>query len=597
MDRKTILAIVIVGVIILLTPYYYQLVMPDAGVQKTAPADSVISETLQDPGTRQAPSAVAPLSTPRESQRYDTGADRPWYAADPPEQAESVTVETPLYTAVFSTRGATVQSWKIKPAQPYLIEEEELVRNKYAGRNLTLIARGGRGLLRTEEKNFTADRKRLTLADGERPKSITFTLPLEGDSYYSETYTFHPDRYIVDVAIESNGLGDLTGSATATFGWGGGMNYTEADTAQDGFYTNALFLMGKTKEALKSNGKKVDEEIATGPTNWVAQRTKYFMVALIPETPAAGARLATWPDSSYAGKHLPKLYETSLVFDLYGSDTFRKNLTMYVGPLEQGKIQRIDPTLEETMSWGWVIIEPFSKLVFWALVNLHKIIPNYGVVLILFSILVKVLVWPLTAKSYKSMKRMQRIQPILKATQEKYKDNPQKMQQEVMALYKEHKVNPMGGCWPTLLQMPLLYGLFIVFRSTIELRGQPFVLWITDLSMPDALINLPFNIPLYGSHIALLPIIMAVSTYLQSRQTASSDPNQKMMTIMMPVMFIFLFNNFPSGLTLYYTLFNLLSVAQQRFLKVSDPQLDKELEEVKKEQERAQRRKERKNRG
>jgi YidC/Oxa1 family membrane protein insertase len=245
------------------------------------------------------------------------------------------------------------------------------------------------------------------------------------------------------------------------------------------------------------------------------------------------------------------------------------------------------------MSFGWKIIQPFSKFVFWALVNLHKVIPNYGIVLIVFALLVKIIVWPLTAKSYKSMKRMQKIQPLLKEKQEKYKDNPQKMQQEVMALYKEHKVNPMGGCWPTLLQMPLLYGLFIIFRSTIELRGQPFVLWINDLSMPDVLINLPFHIPLYGDHVALLPIIMAVSTYLQSRQTVT-DPNQKMMTTMMPVMFLFLFNNFPSGLTLYYTLFNLLSFVQQRFLKVATPELDKEIEEAEKEREKRERREERK---
>jgi YidC/Oxa1 family membrane protein insertase len=316
------------------------------------------------------------------------------------------------------------------------------------------------------------------------------------------------------------------------------------------------------------------------------------MIALVPEQPAEGARLATWPDSSYIGKYPPKLYETSLVFDVVG-DRFNKNLTLYAGPLEQGKIQRFEPTLEEMMSWGWAIVEPFSKLVFWALVNLHKVIPNYGVVLILFSILIKVIVWPLTAKSYKSMKRMQKLQPLLKTVQDKYKDNPQKMQQEVMALYKEHKVNPMGGCWPTLLQMPLLYGLFMVFRSTIELRGQPFVLWINDLSMPDALFHLPFTLPLYGSHVAVLPIIMAISTWLQSRQTAT-DPNQKFMTAFMPIMFIFLFNNFPSGLTLYYTLFNILSWGQQKFLKVSDPALEKELEEAAKEKEKQERRDERK---
>ncbi len=594
MDRKTLFAIVVVGIIILLTPYYYKLISPKAPPEEPGTpfvVDSVITEP---------PAAAAPQETPPIAEAANpvetrlSGRGKPWYASDSEHNARRVTVETPLYKAIFSTRGASIRSWVIKPTQPYLKEPEELVAPGWSNRNMTLIARGGLGLLRTEEKNFQVDTTRLVLTKGEAPRSLTFTLPLEGGVWYRETYTFHPDRYIVDVTIESNGLDRLTGAATATFGWGGGMSYTEADTAQDHFYTSSAYLMGKSKEQLKSRGTKPDVEEASGPTKWVAQRTKYFMVALVPDPPAAGARLATWPDSSYTGKYPPKLYETSLVFDVIG-ETFRRNLTLYAGPLEQGKIQRLDPSLEEMMSWGWAIIEPFSKLVFWALVNLHKVIPNYGVVLVLFSILIKVIVWPLTAKSYKSMKRMQKLQPLLKAVQEKYKENPQKMQQEVMALYKEHKVNPMGGCWPTLLQMPLLYGLFIVFRSTIELRGQPFVLWINDLSMPDALFHLPFSIPLYGSHVALLPIVMAISTWLQSRQT-TTDPNQKFMTSFMPIMFIFLFNNFPSGLTLYYTLFNILSWGQQKLLKVSDPALEKELEEAAKEKERQERREERKRR-
>lgn len=236
------------------------------------------------------------------------------------------------------------------------------------------------------------------------------------------------------------------------------------------------------------------------------------------------------------------------------------------------------------------VIKPFSIGVLWSLRLVHRFVPNYGVVLLLFSIVVKLLVWPLTQKSYVSMKRMQLLQPKMKALQEKHKGNAQKLQQEMGALYKEHKVNPIGGCLPTVLQMPLLYALFIVFRTTIELRGAPFVLWIKDLSMPDVLFQLPFTIPFYGDHVCVLPLIMALSTFLQSKSTMT-DPNQKAMLYMMPLMFIFLFNNFPSGLTLYYTLFNLLSWGQQKMMKVHDPKIEKTLETLKQEQERAARKK------
>ncbi|MBC8278135.1 MAG: membrane protein insertase YidC, partial [FCB group bacterium] len=220
-------------------------------------------------------------------------------------------------------------------------------------------------------------------------------------------------------------------------------------------------------------------------------------------------------------------------------------------------------------NWGVSIIKPFSKFILWSFKLLHTIIPNYGVVIVVFSILIKIVLWPLTHKSYVSMKKMSNLQPYMKEIKEKYKGDPQKMQKETAKLYKEHNVNPMGGCLPMILQMPLLYGLFIVFRSTIELRGAPFMWWIKDLSLPDTIIELGFTIPMYGNQISVLPLVMGVSTFFQSKQTMT-DPNQKMMLYFMPIFLTLLFNNFPSGLTLYYTLFNLLSVVQQRMIQTNN---------------------------
>ncbi len=594
MDRKTIFAFVLIGVVILTMPYYYKLVTPEE-----PPADSTAQSAVMT--AEDAASSMGdgqPFGGDETDTMYNgsdtfaggSGMNDP--SSMPASDAEEklIHVDTPLYSATFSTKGATIRSWRIQPTQPYLLETEELVRDRFADENLTLTALGGSGLLRTRDRVFSVDGGDITLNEGDGPDSLTFSIPLGEGRWYRETFVFHPDRYKVDVHLQSRGLGASTGAISATFGWGGGLALTEADTTQDLYYTEAAYYTG-SKEKLKSNGKETEDENASGATRWVAQRTKYFLMALVPSTPADGATLRTWPHPTYDGKHRPKLYATDLLFNIPQGDLDQR-LTFYLGPLEQEHVSRIDPSLEEMMSWGWPIIEPFSKGVFHVLVWLHDFIPNYGVVLIIFSILIKIIVWPLTYKSHKSMKRMQMLQPILKETQEKYKDNPQRMQKEVMALYKEHKVNPMGGCWPMLLQMPMLYGLFIVFRSTIELRGQPFILWINDLSMPDVLFNLPFTIPLYGDHLAVLPLIMALSTYLQSKSTVT-DPNQKMMTMMMPIMFIFLFNNFPSGLTLYYTLFNLLSWGQQKMMKTSDPELERLVAERKAEQEKEEERQER----
>ena len=204
---------------------------------------------------------------------------------------------------------------------------------------------------------------------------------------------------------------------------------------------------------------------------------------------------------------------------------------------------------------------------------MHAIIPNYGVILIIFSVLVKLIVYPLTKRSYQSTQAMQSIQPEVNALREKYKNNPTKLNQATMELYKKKGVNPLGTCFPMLLQMPLLFALFTVFRSTIELRGEPFIFWIKDLSAPDILFYLPFKIPLYGNYVCALPILMALSMYAQQKMmqpnnaTGPQADQQKMMQYFMMGFFFLLFNSFPSGLNLYYTLFNILTIAQQKLTK------------------------------
>ena len=194
-------------------------------------------------------------------------------------------------------------------------------------------------------------------------------------------------------------------------------------------------------------------------------------------------------------------------------------------------------------------------------------IPNYGLVLILFSVLVKIVVFPLTKKSYQSSKEMQALQPEIAKLKEKYKNNPQKLNKATIGLYKERGVNPLGGCLPILIQMPLLISLFQVFRSTIELRGAHFVGWITDLSAPDVVFRLPFSVPLYGDGVAILPLIMGVTMFIQQKMMPTQASGQQVfMSYFMTGFFVLLFNGFPSGLNLYYTLFNVLTILQQKYL-------------------------------
>ena len=193
---------------------------------------------------------------------------------------------------------------------------------------------------------------------------------------------------------------------------------------------------------------------------------------------------------------------------------------------------------------------------------------NYGLVLLLFALLIRLITGPLTKKSYESTQKMQKIQPKIKKIQAKFKNDPQGLNRETMSMYKKHGVNPLGGCLPMLLQMPLLMALFIVFRTTIEFRGQPFILWINDLSKPDIVFSLPFTIPVYGDGVAVLPLLMGVTLFLTMRMSsATMEKSQKPVMYFMNGFFILLFNSFPSGLNLYYTAYNLMSFLQQRGIK------------------------------
>jgi YidC/Oxa1 family membrane protein insertase len=393
-------------------------------------------------------------------------------------------------------------------------------------------------------------------------------------------YTFFGDGYEFKYEINTIGLDDAWVRPDAEIYWKGGLAYTEPDSAQDIWYSKAyVYYSGDVLEKMKLNTKETESEgLTSGQTMWGSVRTKYFMVALIPDGGmGTGAWMESEFDSTYVGKFHPNKLGVGVKIPLNGGNPSLP-VKVYIGPLDSELLDVVDNTLRLAMTWGAGIkfldgiVSPISRAVLWGLKGIHKFVPNYGICVILFSIIIKIVIWPLTRKSYQSMAAMQRLQPKMQALRDKYGKDQQRLQREIMQLYKTEKVNPMGGCLPMLLQMPLLYALFVIFRSTIEFRGAPFMFWIQDLSLPDAIMQLPFSLPLYGAHIAVLPIVMGITTFYQSKATMT-DPNQKMLLYFMPIFLTLIFNQFPSGLTLYYTLFNLWTLLQQKYTasRFSDP--------------------------
>lgn len=315
------------------------------------------------------------------------------------------------------------------------------------------------------------------------------------------------------------------------------------------------------------------------PVDWVAAKNKYFVQILTPDGGAERvrvlARRSLGPRESAEGVVPRKMTEVSEVAAAaeFGAQTLaagekvERRVTLYVGPKKYSELHAMRLHQVDVMEFGdW--IKPISKLLLKVLNGLYSVIPNYGVAIILLTVIVRLVFWPVTHKSTESMKRMAQVAPLVNQLREKYKDNPQKQQQEIMALYKEHKVNPLGGCLPMLIQIPVFFALFVVLRSAIELRFADF-LWIRDLSEPENLFQ--GMVPLVGS-LNLLPLLMSFTMWLQMKLSPSAgDPaQQKIMAIMMPIMMLFFLYSFASGLALYWTTQNVLMIIQQVMMKRSN---------------------------
>ena len=392
---------------------------------------------------------------------------------------------------------------------------------------------------------------------------INMSATIEDFIIYKQT-TYYADKYLIKHSYEV--VSNSSASNSFNFSWFGGMRNTEKDrffeTSQ---YTQAYLAQNKNIEDFYITPEAGDSYSSVkykGKTDWTAIRNKYFINAFVSPS-ADGGMLGGGSFSTSSGFVLP---EYSMGLSFAGRNQFE--ITQFFGPLDVDYIDSANTYLDYVMNFGWLPIQPFSRAVLWLLKFLHGFGLNYGLILILFALLIRIITGPLTKKSFQSSQNMQSIQPKIKKIQTKYKNDSQRMNREIMELYKSSGVNPLGGCLPMIIQMPLLFSLFIVFRSTIEFRGAPFVFWINNLSQPDTIFYLPFSIPIYGNQFAVLPVFLGLSMFLSQKLSMETmDSKQKPMMYMMSVFFFLLFNSFPSGLNLYYMVYNLLNYQQQRAMR------------------------------
>ena len=397
---------------------------------------------------------------------------------------------------------------------------------------------------------------------------LLFTYKTNNGGIINKKILIRGNSYTLENSFDFSNI-NFNYSDNIELAWIDGLLPTEKVQNED--IQNASFIAALGDDYEKfyyTNSDSIFYESLSGNTSWVGIKNKYFLMSLIPNRLGSGAA-HSYRSFSFGNRNITPLYSAYISFP--ASNSFSLSSRLFLGPLDYNILKNENTGLENAISFGWTIIHPFSKGILFVLMFLKKYVNNYGVVLILFAFLIRILTGPLTKKAAISSQKMQKIQPQIKKIQKKFAKNPQKLNAETIALYRDNGVNPLGGCLPVLIQMPLLFSLFLVFRTTIEFRGADFFLWISDLSQPDSIFELPFSIPLYGSYVCILPVLMSITMFIQQSYTISSstDKNQKLMMQSMSVVFFLIFNSFPSGLNLYYTISNVLNIFQQRSIKKS----------------------------
>ena len=540
MDRRAVWAIILMMVIALVPALFLK---PTRRAGAPGTDSTAAGQAVSPPGAGtpvpSGPPAAAPTAQP-PSAPADTAAD-------------TVLVTSPLYTYGLSTRGGRLVLATLTRYPSMAVTSRgkpvELLRPGTGLLAMTLVR--GSDTLRLSDWHFTPSARRV---DVSAPTSVRFTAQ-QGDVAVEVTYGFNPDDYRIQLSGRVTGVGPNGGLLLLEFG--PGLANTEADSTEN---HRALALVTKDGAAERtdfSSFKPGEPKTLSGPFEWVALKSKYFVTAVLAfDSGGTGISGVTATAPATAGKH-PTAADIHLSLPVTAAGTF--SYSLYAGAMEYDHLRRIGHDFDDVNPYGWpgfrTMIRFFTVPIRWLLLFMHNQLRlPYGIGLVIFGVLVRMLLWPLNQKAMRSSMQMQAVQPFMKEIQERYKDDPQRLQTEMMKLYKEHGVNPFGGCWPMLLPMPILLALFFVFQNTIELRGTSF-LWLPDLSRPD---------PLY-----IIPVLMGLTMYGVSRVGQvgmEQTPQMRTMLYIMPVMMTVLFVNFPSGLNLYYAVQNITSIPQQWLL-------------------------------
>ena len=543
MDRKTLIGFLLIGLILLLWPTYLELLSPSKPQEKVTNETVVVEDIIEKYSGESAKKDVSPNVN---------------------IEVVETTVNGGLYSAkVSSLGGGSIVSFEIKDHLKKSEASLNLVdRSNKENLVISFIDQSGDVVVLDKGWVYSGPEKH-TLSEENPSTSLLYQKTVLGKRV-TKKLIFNHNSYVVTVETSLREIKDLTLDQKYTISWIGGLPQTEG--SQDAMFMEGLISQAGSIDSYRVGsaglfgGSSLDIERDSkqyvGQSEFVGYRTKYFGIFFVPQKSDL-VEITKYSTNKRVGVDL------GVVQDI----NFEKT-DLFFGPLDYSAVSSLGVGLEKKIL-GWQWLSSVSWLVYTIMIFLHGLVPNYGVVVVLFAVLIKLVTYPLMAKQLRSSKKMQEISPELNRIKTKYKNNPTLQQQKIAALFQQNKINPLAGCLPLLIQMPVLMAVFLVFRNTIEFRGESFLLWINDLSAADTLFyvgSIPVNI---------LPFLMSISMYYTMKMSTASQPaggdpaqeaTQQMMKYMFPGMMFFLFYSFPSGLNLYYFCFNLMQIAQQKII-------------------------------
>lgn len=478
------------------------------------------------------------------------------------ENCRNITINTPLYSVQISEKGAVFKSFVLKKYREHVDLNSPLLEMLSTESNVETVGlefqNKSAGDFDLNNSYFLSKLSSDSIDVYEKPEEVSFIFVSSSGIVVEKKYTFSPENYLIKLNIT------LKNRSSAVF--------------QDNLIVSLKNKCPekKTRYGFEGHSALIDDRVAhikikkinesgplKGKIEWIALQSRYFMSSIIPLKPAETVmQLSVEPGNilkaDYVQPQSTITPNTQHVFEY----------SLYFGPKSMKELEKAGYDLKKAVNFG--MFDFIAKPCLWLMNYLYDFIPNYGIAIIILTLLIKIILWPLGTKSYKSMSEMKKLQPLMTEIREKHKNNKQMMNKEIMGLYKTYKVNPLGGCLPMILQIPVFFALYRMLYGAIELRHAPFFGWINDLSAPDRLFNFGFSIPFMEppSGIPVLTIIMGGTMFLQQKfSPPMGDPSQAKIMMFMPIIFTVIFINFSSGLVLYWLVNNILSISQQYYIQ------------------------------